>query len=147
MFKTILVAYDGSDHAQQAVSIAGDLAASEGAVVHLVTVVDHDRAPESVTAFAEAEHVDNPERLEAHAYEEQMLRPVAKQLEGAGVENVRCEVLRGDAATALIDYAKAANADLIVTGRRGQGRLEGLLVGSVSAKLTSHADCAVLTVK
>jgi len=57
MFKTILVAYDGSDHAQRAVSIAGDLAASDGAAVHLVTVVDHDRAPESVTAFAEAEHV------------------------------------------------------------------------------------------
>ena len=56
-------------------------------------------------------------------------------------------VLRGEPASALIDYANNAGVDLIVMGRRGRGRMEGLVIGSVSAKLTSHANCPVLTVK
>ena len=45
----------------------------------------------------------------------------------------------------MIGYANNVGADLIVMGYRG--RMEGLVIDSVSAKLTSHANCAVLTVK
>ena len=60
---------------------------------------------------------------------------------------MQCVVLRGEPASALIDYANNVGVDLIVMGRRGRGCMEGLVIGSVSAKLTSHANCPVLTVK
>ena len=76
--------------------------------------------------------------------EERELHPLADRLHSGDV-NVECVVLRGEPASALIGYANNVGADLIVMVRRG--RMEGLVIGSVSAKLTSHANCTVLTVK
>ena len=146
MFKTILAAYDGSDHADKAVTMAGDLAAKYGATLHLARVVDHNHAPREVAEFAAQEHVESPDRVEEHAVEERELQPLADRLH-SGDLNVECVVLRGEPASALIGYANNVGADLIVMGRRGRGRMEGLVIGSVSAKLTSHANCAVLTIK
>ena len=146
MFKTILAAHDGSGHSEKAVSMAGDLAAKYGAALHLARVVDHSHAPREMAEFAAQERIENPDRVEERVVEERELRPLAEHLHTGGVD-VQCAVLRGEPATALIDYANNAGVDLIVMGRRGRGRMEGLLIGSVSAKLTSHANCAVLTVK
>ncbi len=53
---------------------------------------------------------------------------------------------QGDPALVIHDRAKALNADLLVTGRRGLGKLSALLLGSVSQKLSQIAPCAHLTV-
>jgi nucleotide-binding universal stress UspA family protein len=37
--------------------------------------------------------------------------------------------------------------DLVVMGRRGLGGIKGLLMGSLSHKISSMADCTVVTVK
>jgi nucleotide-binding universal stress UspA family protein len=44
----------------------------------------------------------------------------------------------------IIDCARAYDVDLIVVGTRGRSRLPGLLLGSVSQKLASHAPCPLL---
>jgi nucleotide-binding universal stress UspA family protein len=56
-------------------------------------------------------------------------------------------VLTGDPADALLGYARDLGIDLIVMGRRGVGPIRGLLVGSVSLKVNSLAECPVLTVR
>jgi nucleotide-binding universal stress UspA family protein len=63
------------------------------------------------------------------------------------VENVVTEVLVGNPAEEIISFAKSWEADLIVTGRRGFGKLKSLLLGSTSNKITQHAECSCLTVK
>lgn len=56
-------------------------------------------------------------------------------------------LLRGDAASEIIDYVKAHNIDLIVAGSRGLSQMKRLLLGSLSRKLVHYAGCSVLIVK
>lgn len=64
----------------------------------------------------------------------------------AGVEPAEVELhpFEGDAAAALIDLAIEAEVDLIAAGRRGNGPLRDLLLGSVSEKLLQLAPCPLL---
>jgi nucleotide-binding universal stress UspA family protein len=56
-------------------------------------------------------------------------------------------MLRGDAATEILQYANEHDIDLIIAGSRGLSAVTGWLLGSVSRKLVHYADCSVLIVK
>lgn len=56
-------------------------------------------------------------------------------------------LVRGDAASEIMDYVKNEKMDLIVAGSRGLGNFQSLWVGSVSRKLVHYSDCSVLIVK
>jgi len=64
-----------------------------------------------------------------------------------GVQTVRTITRAGDPAKEILSVASEEQADLIVMGRRGIGDLAGLLLGSVSRRVTQRAECACLTVK
>ncbi|MBK9160853.1 MAG: universal stress protein [Nitrosomonadales bacterium] len=53
----------------------------------------------------------------------------------------------GTPAEAITQYAREQGVDQIVMGRRGQGGLQALLLGSVVNKVLHLADCPVLLVK
>lgn len=53
----------------------------------------------------------------------------------------------GDPAAEILEAAKDLRADLIVTGSRGLGGLESLLLGSVARNVLTHARCSVLIVR
>lgn len=56
-------------------------------------------------------------------------------------------LLRGDAATEILNFSNNNKVDLIVAGSRGLSQLRGFFVGSVSRKLVHYAHCSVLIVK
>ena len=56
-------------------------------------------------------------------------------------------LLRGDAATEIIEYTKKFNIDMIVAGSRGLSQMQSWLLGSVSRKLVHYAPCSVMIVK
>ena len=60
----------------------------------------------------------------------------AVHLTGRGVEGAAAKVL----------LEEAANADLLVVGRRGHGGFMGLLLGSVAQQLAHHAPCPLVIV-
>jgi len=56
-------------------------------------------------------------------------------------------IKRGQPARSIVEFAKDRGIDVIVMGSRGTGDMEGLLLGSVSHKVTSLAPCTCVTVK
>lgn len=66
---------------------------------------------------------------------------------GLARDRVRFHVLTGgDAASRLVDYARAGHADHIVMGARGSSALRRYL-GSVSARVVAEAPCSVTVVR
>lgn len=57
------------------------------------------------------------------------------------------EILEGPPAEAILRVAGVRKVDLIVMGTRGLGQLQGLLLGSQSQKVLTHAACPVLLVR
>ena len=57
---------------------------------------------------------------------------------------VRRHVLDGNAAELMAEFSTAV--DLIVVGSRGRGGFSGILLGSTSQAVLSHASCPVLVV-
>jgi nucleotide-binding universal stress UspA family protein len=65
----------------------------------------------------------------------------------AGVQTVSTQMIGGDPAEVILATAKRVKADVIVLGTRGLGEVKGFFLGSVSNKVSAHADCACMTVK
>ena len=139
--KKILVPYDGSEQAQQAVKRAAHIARLQGATLMLLMVVDLNA---EVAAF-ERVNVDGymPAELKEGAYKE-----IAKiQREMPEDIHVNSTVELGSPAETIVETAEDEGYDLIVMGSRGLGRFEGFLMGSVSQYVLQHVHCPVLVVR
>lgn len=71
-----------------------------------------------------------------------------RALRRAGERKVEVEavLLDGDPADSLLRYLDQCDRPMLVVGRRGQGLLRELLLGSVSDKLVRHAHCPVMVI-
>ena len=69
------------------------------------------------------------------------------ETENSGVHDVNVAVLDGDPANRILEYAERESVDCIVIGSRGLSDVKGLLVGSVSHKVSNRARCTCITVK
>jgi len=176
MFKTILVATDGSEHADKAVDLACDLAAKYDArLLALHVLLSGDRV-EKLRHWAEIEHIggrgaagteaatgDVPlvkaptiaggQRNEFLSLEvagfigDQILKEAADKAKAKGVRQVKTRIEDGNPTKCVLECAKQEGADLIVIGSRGLGDLASLLMGSVSHKVSHLAECTCITVK
>ncbi|MEO1701015.1 MAG: universal stress protein [Pseudomonadota bacterium] len=144
MYKKIIVGYDRSDNAKQAMQHACAIAkafSSELYAVHTpqligdTMVVGYNAVPVPPTA-------DEIEKAGKDA-----LAEAAAIARNESVEIAGTYIGYGDPAGAIVKYAKAIDGDLIVLGRRGLGSFTSLLMGSVTTKVCQLADCAVLTTK
>lgn len=125
----VLIGFDGSPHAEQALREARAIFGSRLGTLILAEVVSFDTAEED----------------SAEATDEVSGRLAAATADITGTE-VRHEVLAGPPGETLCWYAADGNADMIVVGRRGRGMSRRLL-GSVSAHLVEHARVPVLVVE
>lgn len=150
MIKKILVATDGSDHANRALDLAADLAASCGAeviVLHVMRRAGSGRVPEELEALARIEHVEVTERDMLQGVAHAIVESASARLRKAGASRIATRILLGDPAPAVVQAAQEAGADLVVIGRRGLGALGGALLGSVSLKVIQLAEAPVVTVR
>jgi nucleotide-binding universal stress UspA family protein len=142
MFKRIVVAYDGSDHANKALSTAIELAKAFNSKLDVVEVVD-------TAALLGMGFAPIPSDLIAQIYNKAQndVEQAKKKAQEAGVKDVTSQVLEGDPATSIIEYASKNGADLIVIGSRGLSTFKRLILGSVSSKVVQESRVPVLVVK
>ena len=146
--KNVLVALDGSEAATRALAVAADLAVRYGATLHLVHVMLRPMVvSEELKEFARTERVDLMVAVEMSAQGQSILAAGQANAAAKGVHSLKTEVLTGDPAQRLLEYAREQAVDLVVMGRRGVGQIRGLLMGSVSWKVSNLAECPVLTVR
>jgi nucleotide-binding universal stress UspA family protein len=144
MYDRILLATDGTTASANAERHAVDLAATHGAALHALYVVD-----ESVyTAYSGDEYVDEAEGPE-HGLEErgrEALGAVRTAAAEAGVDVV--EAMRhGDPVDAIVDYADEEDADLLVLGTRRRSAEYRALLGSVTDRVLRLTPRPALVVK
>lgn len=77
---------------------------------------------------------------------QRVLNQARAVLEAAGL-HIDTHLVRGDAATEIIQFARNHAIDLIACGSRGLSPVTSWLLGSVSRKLVHYASCSVLIVK
>jgi nucleotide-binding universal stress UspA family protein len=139
----LLVPIDFSEHSQEALLYAGDLAQRYGArltLAHVVPVVNY--------AAADGFMLFTPEQLTTLKTQlEQQLAEAANVARGAGASEVELVLLQGDPFTELNAYATRENSDLIVIGTHGRAGWRHALLGSVAEKLVRSSSCPVLTVR
>lgn len=141
--KPIIAATDGSQGAERAVGVAADLVKSINGTL-LIVNVSEDNLSRARLQLLDELRVSEGDVLQEIS--QRILTKAGAIARDHGAVNVQMMSGAGDPAKALIDIAKREQADAIVVGRHGHGRLEGLLLGSVSQKLTCLAPCVVIVV-
>jgi nucleotide-binding universal stress UspA family protein len=128
VYRTIIVGFDGSDHARYALALARLLSGVTGA--RLIAGSVYDSGPWMRAAY----------RSE---WREEMRRIAEEALAEVGEEAERVTVDRSSAARGLHDLAEHEDADLIVVGSSHRGRVGRVLAGSVAERLLHGAPCGV----
>ncbi|MFC4359738.1 universal stress protein [Halobium salinum] len=143
MYRTIVLATDGSDCADRAADWAFAVASTTGATVHVLSVVD----TRSYTAGLD-DDTPTPEseggRLEARA--NGVVEGTIRDHADADVETVAA-VEHGVPDRTVNEYAGAHDADLVVAGTHGWTGLNRFLIGSTAERIVRTAELPVLTVK
>ncbi len=150
-----------------------ELAANSSASVVLVSSVSDESLPPELKKLAQSEHLgeaakvpDPPLNIMGNmatdlgvgaelqrAYRvrteiaQHLLEMAKNDARRRGIKDIVTHVLDGDPAKAILDAAKKAGADCIILGSRGLGGLKGLLLGSVSHKVSQMAPCTCITVR
>jgi nucleotide-binding universal stress UspA family protein len=119
-FRKILVAYDGSNHAARALTVAAELAARPGVDCTLLTVASSEDLGQEVAAPAEA-------FLSHHG-----IKPKKQVTVGAKPSDVICGLVT------------SAGFDLVVMGAFGHSPIREVLFGSTTERILSHCGANVV---
>lgn len=143
--KRILVATDGSEGADRAVEYAANRAKMDGAELLIVNIIGGYGLPDkAVRAFTHAQQAWVEELLVSLSAETlTKARDLARSI---GVTTIQLKSRDGEVAQTIIEIAQEKEANSIIVGKRGAGRIAGLLLGSVSQKLVSFAPLPVMVV-
>ncbi len=172
MIKKILVPVDGSKHSVRAVELASDIASKYDAEVILLHVLLRGHMSSGLKKALEIEVgkrekksenlINFPMEIMAEISSKKdkqlsieeldyigkyVLSNVALICQDNGVTKITKRVEEGSPAKTILRIAGDVQADMIIMGNRGLSELQGMLVGSVSHKVSHLAKCTCVTVR
>lgn len=142
----ILAPIDGSAHSRKALEFACRFARMYDAQLIVMHVIHEAPGSDTWVLGGAAVTVEaSQENLDKAAAD---LIGAAQQLAAeADCDDVETIVRGGNPAQQILHYAKKRPVDIIVMGSRGLSDLKGLLLGSVSHRVTNLAECTCITVR
>jgi len=137
-YRKILVAYDGSPSAQNALSLASQLAREDKSWIKVLAVVPPYQGDLELIGVSDIkEAITGPGQ--------QLLAEARKLADREGV-HILTNLEQGEPYEQIVHVAEEEGCDLIVMGRRGKGTVERALIGSVTARVIGHTGKDVLVI-
>jgi len=131
MLNKILYADSGAENAQDMLKILLELPATKNAQVSILKVISPKTTQEELAAQKDAEAKINE---------------LATRI-GSNCDETSCKIEEGEPKTTVLKVAKEVDADLIIMGSRGLGKLQSILSNSVSQYVFQLTDRSMLLVK
>ena len=131
MLNKILYADSGAENARDMLKILLELPATKDAQVSILRVI----SPKTTL-----------EESEAQEQAESKINDLVVRL-GTNCDEAICKVEEGEPKTTVLKVAKDVDADLIIMGSRGLGKLQSILSNSVSQYVFQLTDRSMLLVK
>lgn len=145
LYKKILVPMDGSENAFEALKMAIELQKLCEAELFILSVFREYRLwNASISMVNQKLTGSTDEAMEQFAKE--VAETSKNYAREQGAQNVRSFYMGGGPSRMILKFTRDHDIDLIVLGSRGISDSEKYLLGSVSHKVTSLAECPVLVV-
>lgn len=139
----VLLPIDGSGYSRQAVREAAEIAAFVPCEITLLTVSSYIRFHDPVETALNHRHA-----IELPSYEEvTVIHTGALDILREKGQFARSLREQGDAADKILEVAERLEIDLIVMGSHGNTGIRRFLLGSVSDRVVTHANCSVLVAR
>jgi len=154
LYKKILIATDGSEHTEKAITHAIELAKLTGAQLHAVYVVslvhppgtlDLNSSPDPGSNISIDVSIEGLKKILRHEGDD-AIRYIEEQAKRDGVD-VRKWIIEGQPAKEILKLAEEEWVDLIVMGTLGRSGIEKFLLGSVADKVIRGSRIPVLVVR
>ncbi len=141
--RRILVPFDFSEYSREALKTALDVAASAGAKIDLVHIVEDRFHPAFYGPFFQSVYDMEPD------IEQRSERHLREEVAGLDADDlvVSVKAFGGYPARDIPRYVENHDVDLIIMSTHGLTGMEHFLMGSVAEKTVAHATCPVLIVK
>jgi nucleotide-binding universal stress UspA family protein len=139
VYRKLLIANDGSEGAQAALTATIYLAKRFRARLHMLSVEELPRFPTTVDDIVEEER-------EASRLFEQVIAEATARGKKEGVR-IESHVAAGHAVPTIIEFIERGGFDLLVIGYMGHSAIYNRLIGSTTDRLVELAPCTVVVVK
>jgi nucleotide-binding universal stress UspA family protein len=136
-FQRILLAFDGSPHADHAMDVALSMAADMKARLYVISVIRPPEPAESAEFHAVVD--DAREKFE------KCFVSIRERASQKGI-NLETEIVIGHPAEQIIHMADKMQASVIVMGKRSHTVLHRWMIGSNSERVLRYAHCPVMIV-
>lgn len=127
---TILIAYDGKQHTEAALSYATKLSVGLNEPLYILTVVSKDQM--------------DPEDLDTSVQAYMQAAQERAMLNGATDVHIIIEVGKPD--DTILEVTDRFQCDAVVVGRPDRSRFDRMVMGSVSQNLVENSACPVIIV-
>ena len=126
--RNLLLAVDGSEHANAAAQFVRELPLPENCQINIISVLI-------------------PRNAQYHVVLEEVLIRTRDQLQVKIPNQIHTHLLTGYPAEQIVAFAERHKPDLAVLGARGLRSTLGILLGGVAQQVVEYAQCPVLVVR